>query len=304
MSGRGILAVLALAGCTDALAQSPDTDATPAQSQSDTAAPMHAGHMAQHADARHAADTDAVDSAPPPAGHLAPSAPAQTMGPMSAAQMVDVMGMDDRAIQSLIAFDRLEYAKADDGHALSWSAQGWLGGDFDKLHMRTEGTSVDGSAEQADLELLWSHAIAPFWNSQLGMRSDFGRGPARQWAAFGLQGLAPYWFEIAATAYVGDQNRTALRFEADYELLLTQRLVLQPRLEINAYGKADPADRIGAGVSDAQLGLRLRYEIRREFAPYVGVEQTHSFGRTADFTRMDGRDATDLQWVAGVRIWF
>ena len=156
----------------------------------------------------------------------------------------------------------------------------------------------------ADAEFLWDHAAAAFWDTTLGVRQDFGQGAHRTWAAFGVQGLAPYWFEVAATAYVGDAGRTALRIEADYELSLTQRLILQPRFELNAYGKDDPAARIGSGISDAEFGLRLRYEIRREFAPYVGVERVQRLGRTADFANAEGIPDGETRWVVGLRFWY
>ena len=111
-------------------------------------------------------------------------------------------------------------------------------------------------------------------------------------------------FEIDATAYVGDAGRTALRIEADYDLSLTQRLILQPRFELNAYGKDDPAANIGSGISDAEFGLRLRYEIRREFAPYIGVERVQRFGRTADFARANDISAGETQFVVGLRLWY
>ena len=237
----------------------------------------------------------------PPADHVPPPPPTLDIGQLTHAQMDAVMGMNDSGRFGRFTLDRLEYVQ---GGATAWSVQAWYGGDSNRLHFRSEGQRKDGKLEHADAELLWSHAIAPFWDSQIGLRRDFGEGPDRTWAAFGVQGLAPYWFEVAATAYVGEQGRTALRVEADYDLLLTQRLVLQPRFELNAYGKDDPARRIGSGLSDAEAGLRLRYEIRREFAPYVGVEWSRSFGRTADFARADGHDVTDVRWVAGVRIWF
>ncbi|GAA0715105.1 copper resistance protein B [Dokdonella soli] len=305
----GAALALALAFAVGAHAQShgdhpeESSEKKPVQAQGARAQPAESAHSAMdHGGMQHGA-SHAVASRPPP-DHVPPPAPTHEMGPMSPVQMVDVMGMDDRAMFGLFALDRFERVKTGDGYATSWSAQGWLGGDFDKLHVRSEGSRANGAVEHADLELLWGHAIAPFWDSQLGVRRDFGRGPDRGWVAFGVQGLAPYWFEIAATAYVGEQDRTALRAEVDYELLLTQRLVLQPRVELNAYGRADPALRIGSGLSDTSFGLRLRYEIRREFAPYVGVEWTKSFGATADFAREDGHDVTDLRWVAGVRVWF
>ena len=263
----------------------------------DLSTPKREAHAHQAPDAR---SSDALA----PSGHVAPSRPQHEMGSMTAAEMVDVMGMDDRAYFGLVAFDRFEYVDGSDAHALAWSGRASVGGDVDRFVLRSEGAHANGSFEHADAELLWSHALAPFWDSQVGVRRDFGEGPDRTWAAFGVQGLAPYWFEVGATAYLGEQGRTALRAEIEYELLLTQRLVLQPRLELNAYGKRDPLARSGAGFSDAEIGLRLRYEIRREFAPYIGVERHQRFGGSADYARADGHDVVDTQWVAGIRFWF
>jgi copper resistance protein B len=151
---------------------------------------------------------------------------------------------------------------------------------------------------------LWDRIFSRWWSWQAGVRHDFGNGPSRNWLALGVQGLAPYWFDIEATAYVGDAGRTAARLQAEYELLFTQRLILQPEFELNAYGKDDPERQIGAGLSDLQLALRLRCEIRREFAPYVGIVWQRSLGKTADLVRAAGEDPSVLQMVAGVRFWF
>lgn len=226
------------------------------------------------------------------------------MPAMSDAQMTDAMEMDDSATFAMIRLDRLEWADTDNGAAISWKLSAWAGGDFDKFLLRSEGERILSDFEDADAELLWNHAIASFWDTQLGARHDFGRGADRNWAAFGVQGIAPYGFEIGTTAYAGDAGRTALRVEIDTDVLLTQRLVLQPRLELNAYGKDDPAAGVGSGLSDAEFGLRMRYEIRREFAPYVGIEWSRRFGRTADFARADGLDAEDTRLVVGLRIWY
>ncbi len=237
-------------------------------------------------------------------GHVAPDPPVHAPAPMSSAAMVEVMGMDDAASLALFAFDRLEAGDGDDGHLVAWSAHAWFGGDFDKLWLRSEGERTAGALEHADLELLWSHAIAPFWDGQIGLRHDFGRGPARDWVALGVHGLAPYWFDVNATAYAGEQGRTALRIEVDYDLLLSQRLVLQPRLEFNAYGKSDADAGIGSGWSDASFGVRLRYEIRREFAPYLGIEWTRRFAATADLARAERESVLDRRIVAGFRLWY
>ena len=139
---------------------------------------------------------------------------------------------------------------------------------------------------------------------QAGAREDFASGPPRTWAAVGVQGLAPYWFNVEATFYVGDSGRTAARIKAEYDLLLTQRLIVQPEAEVNLYGKSDPARRIGSGVSDLDAGIRVRYEFRRELAPYVGVAWRRLFGGTADQARASGGGTSDVQLVAGVRAWF
>jgi len=214
------------------------------------------------------------------------------------------MDMRDDAPLGMLRFDQLEAFHGKDGNGQAWEAQGWYGDDNDKLWVRSEGERSRGRVEDGDVEALWSHAVASFWDTQLGLRQDLGDGPSRHWAAFGIQGLAPYWFELEATAYLGPSGRTAARLRVEYELLFTQRLILQPEFEANAYGRSDPARRLGSGLSDAQFGLRLRYEIRRQFAPYLGVVWTRRFGGTADFARDDRQAIFDPQWVAGVRIWF
>lgn len=203
-----------------------------------------------------------------------------------------------------VLFDRLERAYGRDGDATSYDGQAWLGTTYNRLVLKAEGNYANSRLEEARSEVLWGHAIASYWDSQLGVRFDSGEGPNRTWAAFGVQGLAPYWFNVDATAYVGEQGRTALRLSAEYELLLTQRLVLQPRIEANFYGKSDAARGIGSGLSDAVAGLRLRYEISRQFAPYVGVEWAGKIGQTADIARAEGKPRNETLWVVGVRFWF
>ena len=241
--------------------------------------PMQGGHAP--ADARSGDYSDGIAASPAHELHMHGSAPA-----------------------GMLLVDQLEAFHGRDGSGQSWEAEGWYGSDTDKLWLRSEGERSDGRIGDGEVEALWDHAAAAFWSTQLGVRHDFGTGPQRSWAAFGVQGLAPYWFEIQATAYVGPSGRSAARLRADYELLFTQRLILQPELEVNLHGKSDPARGIGSGLTDARLGLRLRYEIRREFAPYLGVVWTRRFGATADFARADHHAALDRQWVAGVRIWF
>jgi len=200
--------------------------------------------------------------------------------------------------------DRLERSYARDGNSTAYDAQAWFGRDYNRLVIKAEGDVARGKLQEARTELLWGHAIATFWDTQLGVRYDSGIGPDRGWLALGVQGLAPYWFEVDAAAYVGDNGRTALRLGAEYELLLTQKLILQPRIELNLYGKSDTARGIGSGLSEAQTGLRLRYEFTRQFAPYIGVERASKFGQTADLARAEGEKSAETRWVAGVRFWF
>ena len=226
---------------------------------------------------------------------------AQDSPSMTPAQMVPAMHMDDDAHFGMIRLDQFEHAL--DGSGFVWEGDAWYGGDIDKLWLRSEGEHDDGRTA-ARTELLWDRAFSPFWDGQLGVRADSGAGPARQWLALGVWGLAPYWFELEATGYVGSEGRTALRLRAEYELLITQRLILQPESEANLYGKSDPRRETGSGLSDLEFGLRLRYEIRRGFAPYVGLVWRQRFGATADFVRAAGHTAFDSELVAGLRIWF
>ena len=182
--------------------------------------------------------------------------------------------------------------------------QAWLGKDLNKLWLKTDIEFDADTAEEAEFQALYSRAIAPYWDVQLGWRTDIRPEPNRNWAVIGFQGLAPYWFEIEANAFIGDNGRTAARLEAEYEVLLTQRLILTPEFELNVYGKDDAATGVGAGISDLELGLRLRYEIRREFAPYIGINWTKKFGQTAHFARDENASTNEVQLVAGIRVWF
>ena len=209
----------------------------------------------------------------------------------------------ERAIGMLL-LDQLEAVDSRNGNGQAFELSGWYGRDENKLWLRSEGDISHGRLEAGDVEAFWNHAIATYWSTQLGVRHDLGSGPSRDWLAFGVEGLAPYWFKLEATGYVGASGRTAARLRANYEVLFTQRLILEPELEFNLYGKDDPGRRIGSGLSDVSLGLRLRYEIRREFSPYIGINWVRRVGTTADYARADGQHIFDQQLVAGIRIWF
>lgn len=204
-----------------------------------------------------------------------------------------------------VLLDRLEWARANGDNAAAWDAQAWFGGTYNRLVLKAEGEAEAGRVHASRTELLWGHAVAAYWDTQLGIRNDAGHGrPGRNWLAFGIQGLAPYWFEIDATAYVGTEGRTALRLSAEYDLLISQRLILQPRIEANLYGKNDPATGTGRGLSNGAIGVRLRYEFSRQFAPYIGVERYQTFGDTADMARAAGGRSGETRFLAGVRLWF
>jgi copper resistance protein B len=208
--------------------------------------------------------------------------------------------MHDDAVFGYLLFDHLEAG----GGAQSWNAEGWLGTDLHRAWLRTEGEREDGRFERADVEMLYGHPIAPWWDLLAGVRHDSAEGGTRDWLAVGVKGLAPYKVELAATAYLGGSGRSAARIELEYEAYLTGRLILQPSVEANLYGRADPRRGLGTGLSTLESGLRLRYEITRRFAPYVGIVREHAFGGTADLRRADGHPVADTRFVVGLRTWF
>lgn len=203
-----------------------------------------------------------------------------------------------------LKLDELEAVDTDDDTAASWEGGISWGGHFDRLWLTSEGERQDGHSEELETQLYWSHAVARWWDTTLGVRHDSGEGPSRTRAAFGIRGLAPYWFETEATAFVGEEGHTALRLEAEYEFLLTNRLILQPQVELNFYGKEEAARLQGSGLADSEVGLRLRYEIRREIAPYIGVEWQRLHGESADLANGSGKRVHDTAVVAGIRLWY
>lgn len=211
---------------------------------------------------------------------------------------------DEHTFHSLL-FDRLEGTRTRHGEdGAAWEARLRIGRDYNRLVIKSEGEAAHGRVEHARTELLYSRALSAYWDLQAGVRIDAGEGPDRDWLAFGVQGLAPYWFEIDATAYLDNHGRSALRLSAEYEIALTQRLAAQPRIEAELHGKDDLARDIGRGLSNVTAGVRLRYEFTPQFAPYVGVERSGSFGRTADLRRAAGERSYATRWVAGARFWF
>ena len=235
--------------------------------------------------------------------HVPPDPPQTHVHDMPYDEMVEMMGMDDRAPLGKVMLDRLEWRDAEVA-TYEWEAAAWYGGDFNKAWLATEGEHVDGSTGDARVELLWDRILTAWWSTRVGAREDFGEGPTRDWLALGVAGLAPGFFELEAMGFVGGSGRTALRLSGDYDLLITQRLVLQPEAELNFYGSDDVERLIGSGLSDLELGLRLRYEFSREFAPYLGVSWSKRFGDSADLAQAAGVDPDVVSWVAGIRAWF
>lgn len=206
---------------------------------------------------------------------------------------------------AFLNFDLAEYQarKGDDG--FRWSAEGWYGGDIDRLTLKSEGEAVRGQGvEEAELQLLYSRAVDPYFNLQAGVRQDLGEGPDRTYAVLGFEDLAPYWFEVEGALFLSNKGDLLGRLGGYYDQRVTQRLILQPRTELNFAFQDSPEARIGSGLSDVEAGLRLRYEIVKEFAPYVGVEWTRKLGDTARFARAAGEDADSASLVMGVRVWF
>ncbi|MFK3865625.1 copper resistance protein B [Pseudoalteromonas rhizosphaerae] len=209
---------------------------------------------------------------------------------------------DEHPFYALLG-DRLEYNEQ--ANAGVFDLQAWYGTTFDRLVIKTEGDFSEGSIEENQTDILWGHAVSAYWDTQAGVRLDYNKeGENRQWLAFGLQGLAPYWFELDMTAYVGERGNTAFTLEAEYELLLTQKLIIQPRAEITLYGKNDKQNELGSGLSSSAIGFRVRYEFTRQFAPYIGVEWSNKFGNTADYATSSGQSSNNTAFVTGIKFWF
>lgn len=285
------------------------------------AADPHAGHAMPPASAPPAGDPHAGHDVgamgeQAPAPPVAPPPPGALSGPAHAAD--SVYGAEAMAearerlrkehgsiVTSKVMLDLFEarIRKGRDGYLVEGEA--WYGGDINKLWLKTEIEGEFGrSPEHAEVQALWSRAIDPWWNLQAGVRYDLRPDPERAYLVLGIEGLAPYWFEIDAAAFVSHKGDVTARFEGEYDLRLTQKLILQPRVEFDIAAQDVPEIGIGSGLSTAELGLRLRYEIKPEFAPYVGVAYERGFGDTADFRRAEGDRAGGWNLLLGVRAWF
>ncbi len=288
------------------------TPAAPTSEATQENADPHAGHAmpatqdhgaqaAGHLHLHHAAD-------PSRAGSLKPREP---IAPFTEADLhaafppIRAHAMEHApSINVLMQVDRLEAWDADPGTGQAWAAHGWIGTDLDRLWLRTEGERLGGHTEAADLELLYGRAVSPWWDVVAGVRQDFKPGDARTRLALGVQGLAPYKFEVAATGYLDEAGHLSASAEAEYELLLTNRWILQPHLEADWSAHADRTRASGSGLNSIEASLRLRYEVTRRFAPYIGVSHERLFGETADWHAEAGEPRRDTRVVAGIRFWF
>ncbi|WP_375196867.1 copper resistance protein B [Sphingobium sp.] len=206
---------------------------------------------------------------------------------------------------SQLMLDRLEYRLGKGADGYHWEGEGWVGGDINRFAFKTEGEGeIGGPVESAEVQALYSRAIDPWFNLEAGVRHDIRPDPQRTYAVIGIEGLAPYWFEVGAQAFLSSAGDAHLRLEGSYDQRLTQRLILQPAAEVNIAAQDVPALGVGSGISDVELGLRLRYEFVREFAPYIGVNWERKLGGTARFARAEGERASATSFVMGVRFWF
>ena len=272
------------------------------------------GVHAQQAPDAHQHNTQSSAPTAPPDDHSAHQSPAPPLPPFvppvtdadRQAAFPDMQGhtAHDMSVNYFVLFDQLEWQTGNGSDAFSWDTKGWVGQDRNRLWFRTEGDRSGGRTEQAQVNLRSGRAIARWWDVTAGVRLDTLPDTPRSALALGVQGLAPYWFEVEASAYIEPSGRTHVRVETEYDLLITNRLVLQPLVELEVYGSADRERLIGTGLSTGEVGLRLRYAFRRELAPYVGVVWTRRFSGTAGQARAAGQDVTGTRLAVGLRTWF
>jgi copper resistance protein B len=244
-------------------------------------------------------------SAPAPAApmdHYADRTfPADEMGRARSEMMHEQGGQ----ILYQVMLDVAEYQARAGRDGYRWEGEAFVGGDINRLWLKSEGEgTLREGVESAEVQALYSRAIGPYFNLQAGVRQDFQPKPSRTYATIGFEGLAPYMFEIEGALFLSDKGDLLGRLGGYYDQRLTQRLILQPRVEFNLSVQDVPESRLGSGLTDAELGLRLRYDVSRQFAPYIGVSYEAKTGRTADYARLDGKDPTSTSLVAGVRLWF
>lgn len=275
----------------------------PTQPTEQSSLDPHAGHAMPRA-----ADKDAPPAAPhPPEAFQAPEHAAETIfdPKLLRRERQELIEEHGDYVTSMFLADRLEYRMQDGRDGYEWDAEGWYGGDYNKFWVKTEGESrFDERVERAEVQAVYSRAIDPWFNFQAGVRHDFRPDPERTHLVLGIQGLAPYWFEIDGSLFLSDEGDLTARFEAEYDQRITNKLTLQPVAEINVAAHDVPELGIGSGLSSIEAGLRLRYEFVPEFAPYVGVTYERTFSDTADLARAAGEDVGRWSALLGFRSWF
>ncbi|HXR36206.1 MAG TPA: copper resistance protein B [Candidatus Binataceae bacterium] len=239
---------------------------------------------------------------PGPALPMPPAAPSpKDLSPEAAPYGPPVM---DDMILGHVLFDQMEGRTNGPDNELRWDGEGWVGTDMNRLWLKSEGFIAHGLATDGDQEALYDRPITTYFDAQAGVRYDLDSNPGRVWGAIGIEGLAPYFFQFAPTFYFSDRGYFAGRIAGSYDLLITNRLILQPQVEMNFYSKSQADRGVGSGLSEIDTGLRLRYEITRKFAPYIGFAYTGTYGETASFTRQEGGNVNDPRFVFGARIWY
>ena len=210
----------------------------------------------------------------------------------------------DQIVFGWVAGDELEFVSGNEGDGFAWNVQANYGDDRNKLWLRTQGLKVPGELDPTTSgEVLWWRPSSAFWGTHVGIRQDFGSG-AHTYLAFGVEGLTPYWLIVEATGYVGEDGRLSARLKLSYDVRFTNRLILTPNLEANAYSESEDERNLGAGLGNLEWGLRVRYEVHRKFAPYAGYVWERSFSGTADRRRAEGEPVNEHRFVAGFRMWF
>ena len=224
------------------------------------------------------------------------------------AQTADAQ-MGEPGLYGMFRAEQLEAGFNGDSNPVSWDISSWVGADWNRLWFKSEGdVPTNERAVEFEAQLLYSRLIAPFWELQVGVRTDVlaepGNRAGRAQLVLSVQGLARYWFELEPAIFISHRGDVSARVRASYDVFITQRLIFQPDVEFNVAIQSVPEFGVGAGFNDLQIGLRFRYEFVRKFAPYLGMNWQRSFGQTARMARTNGVSARDLRGVLGLRVWF
>jgi copper resistance protein B len=205
-----------------------------------------------------------------------------------------------------ILFNELEGRTSGSDNEFRWDGEGWIGTDMNRLWIKSEDVFEDDVMSDGDQEFLYDRPIPRlrYFDAQIGIREDLDSGPHRTWGAVGIEGLAPNFFQFEPTFYFRDGGHVAGKVAGSYDLKITQRLIVQPQLEMNFYSSPDTARGLGTGLTELDTGLRLRYEFRRKLAPYIGFAYTNQFGSTAAYSRQEGESVSNPRFVFGLRVWY